>query len=124
MTPFVGRRLDSGRQHQGSVDQLLARQRLQPSLGGELCSPDDVDAHHVVVGVLGLEVLNQVIVLLVGLVGLLLESHLLRRVRRVPPLDQRLDNVAVVLALDVGDRTTAGQATGSRATGGGGSGSG
>jgi hypothetical protein len=49
--------------------------------------PDHVDADDVVVGVLGLEVLHEVVVLLVGRVGLLLEGHLLVRVGGVPLLD-------------------------------------
>ena len=61
----------------------------------------------VVVGVLGLEVLDQVIVLLVGLVGLFLEGDLLVRVGGIPLFDQGTDNVAVVLALDVGDGAAA-----------------
>jgi hypothetical protein len=66
-----------------------------------------VDIGDVVVHVLGLEVLDQVIVLLVGLVGLLLERDLLVRVGSIPLLNERTDNVAVVLALHVRDGSAA-----------------
>jgi hypothetical protein len=52
-------------------------------------------------------VLDQIVMLLVSLVRLLLEGDLLVGVRGVPLCNQRTDNVAVVLALDVGDGTAA-----------------
>jgi hypothetical protein len=54
-------------------------------------------------------VLHEVVVLLVGLVGLLLEGHLLVGVGLVPLVDRRPVDVVVVLAGDVGDRSPAGQ---------------
>ena len=56
-----------------------ALERLQPALGGELRRPHHVDGDDVVAGVLGLHVLHDVVVLLVGVVGLLLERDLLAR---------------------------------------------
>ena len=102
--------LDGRLQHGAGIEGHLVLERLEPALGRELGGPDDVDVDDVVAGVLGLEVLDEVIVLLVGLVGLLLEGDLLVRVRGVPLGDQRADDVAVVLALDVGDGTAAVQA--------------
>ena len=49
----------------------------------------------------------RVVVLLVGLVGLLLERHLLVGVLGVPPVDQWLCHPAVVLALHIRDGTAA-----------------
>ena len=105
----VRRGLHRRRQQTVRVDGHLVGQRLEPALRSELRGPDHVHVDDVVVLVLGLEVLHEVVVLLVGLVGLLLEGHLLARVRLVPLGDRRADHVAVVLALDVGDGPTGGQ---------------
>ena len=67
---------------------ILSLSGCSQPLAANSAGPDDVDVHDVVVGVLGLEVLDQVVVLLVGLVGLLLEGDLLVRVGSVPLVDR------------------------------------
>lgn len=92
-----------GLQQLGGVDSHRAFQRLQPSTGRELGSPDEIDDRDVIPGVAGLEVLHQVFVLLVGFVGLFLEDHRLAGVRRVPFVDEGPDDVRIVLALHIRD---------------------
>ena len=103
----VGGRLDGRLEQPGRVEGELALERRQPALGGELRGPHHVDGDDVVAGVLGLHVLHDVVVLLVGVVGLLLERDLLVGVGRVPLLDGRRPDVAVVLARHEGDRALA-----------------
>jgi hypothetical protein len=100
----VGAGVDGRLEQALGVDGQVALERLEPALRGELGGPHHVDRHDVVVGVLRLEVADEVVVLLVGLVGLLLEGHLLVGVVGVPLVDDGLPHPRVVLALDVGDR--------------------
>ncbi|MCY1225284.1 hypothetical protein D9M72_374740 [compost metagenome] len=99
--------LNGGLQHALGVNRHLVLQRLEPALGGKLSRPDNIDAGNVIVGVLCLVILDQVVVLLVGGVSLFLERDLLVRVCGVPFFNEGTDDVAVVLALDVGDGATA-----------------
>ena len=100
----VGGGVDGGLQQAVGRQGVVALERDDPPLRRELGGPDDVDGDHVVVRVLGLEVLDEVVVLGVGLVRLLPDGDLLVGVVLVPHLGQRLEVAVVVLALDEGDR--------------------
>ena len=105
----VGRGRDGRLQQLARVERERSLERHQPALGGELRRPDDVDRDDVVAHVLGLHVLHDVVVLLVGVVGLLLERDLLVGVGRVPLLDRGGPDTAVVLACHERDRAVRGR---------------
>src|SRR6185437_10620366 len=102
----VGGSLHGRRQQRSGVQVVVALERNQPTLGRELGGPDHVDGDHVVAGVLGLEVLFEIGQLLVGLVGLLLDRHLLVRVRSIPLSCDERHGAAVVFTGHEGDRAS------------------
>ena len=93
---FVGGGLDCCGQQFVSVHLQVTSQRGEPLIGGEVCGPNDVQCHHVVVTAFRLQRLHQGLALCVGFTGQFLQGHLLIGVLLVPLFDHRFDLVGVV----------------------------
>ncbi len=94
----VGGALDRRGQQPGGVECQVAGERFEPAVGGELRGPGDVECHHVEFVIARLQRLHQTLTRVVGLAGQFDDLDLFVGVGLVPRVDDRADDVEVVLS--------------------------